>query len=120
MRLSKSARYALAAALEMATSSEPVTVSGVASRHAIPEGALAKVFQVLVRAGLAQGTRGVGGGYRLLRDASDISVLEIVELFDPPARKEGRLDPRLRRLFEEVEEVTRSTYASVSLETLAR
>ena len=46
------------------------TVAAVAAKYGIPEGALAKVFQQLVRVGLATGMRGVGGGYRLARPAS--------------------------------------------------
>jgi len=132
--LSKSARYALYAAVEMALASdEPVTVSSVAARHSIQPTALAKVFQQLVRAGLATSARGVGGGYRLSRSGSDISVLDVIAVFDPPRPPgqdllTGRIEPagetpvdlRLRQLFDEVDEVVRCTYASVSLDTLAR
>jgi Rrf2 family transcriptional regulator, nitric oxide-sensitive transcriptional repressor len=125
MRLSKSAHYALQAALEMALTSEPVTVAQVAQRHHLPEGALAKVFQALVRGGIAQGTRGVGGGYRLLRPAAQISVLQVIEVFEPPRGLQaspatGAGEGRLQELFAEVDELTRSTFASVSLETLTR
>lgn len=124
MQLSKSARYALLAALEMALQPQPVTVAQVASRHRLPEGALAKVFQTLVRAGIAQGTRGVGGGYRLLQSAEAITVLQILEVFEPrrPAREPAALaaEARLQQLFAEVDETVRSTFASVSLGTLTR
>ena len=60
MNISKSTRYALYAAAEMARAGDaPTTVAAVAERYRIPEGALAKVFQQLVRAGLATGTRGI-------------------------------------------------------------
>ena len=85
MTVNKSARYALYAALEMALGGEQaVTVSGVAARYGIPATALAKVLQQLVRSGLAVGTRGVGGGYRLAKPASKVTVLDLVSLFDPP------------------------------------
>jgi Rrf2 family protein len=131
--LSKSARYALYAALEMALAGdEPVTVSGVAARHAIPPTALAKVFQQLVRVGLATSARGIGGGYRLARPRSAISVLDVMAVFDPPRppgqdllpdrrrRSDTLVDDGLRRLFDEVDEIVRCTYASVTLDTLAR
>ena len=133
MTLSKSARYALYAALEMALADDgPVTVSGVAARRAIPPTALAKVFQQLVRVGLATSARGIGGGYRLARPRSAISVLDVIAVFDPPRppgqsllpdrpeRGETAVDAGLRQLFDEVDEVVRCTYASVSLDTLAR
>jgi Rrf2 family protein len=134
LTVSKSARYALHASLEMALAGEElVTVAGVAARYGLPPTALAKVFQQLVRAGLAFGTRGIGGGYRLTRPASAISVLDVIAAFEPP-HSPGRclLDegggegcPRLegcglRRLFDEADELLRCTFASVSLATLAR
>ena len=134
MNLNKSTRYALYAALEMAQVEEQdqVTVSQVAQRYRIPETALAKVFQRLVRSGLAAGTRGVGGGYRLVRDPSKITVLDVVSIFEPPRPPRQCLlqdqpgkpcsdftSCRLRRLFDEVDETARSTFASVTLDTLA-
>ena len=78
MTITKSTRYALYAAAEMAMAGEGlVTVAAVAKRYGIPEGALAKVFQQLVRSGLATGTRGIGGGYRLARPPAKITVLDI-------------------------------------------
>lgn len=133
MKYSKSSRYALYAAMEMARTDEPVSVASLRDRYHIPEGALAKVMQDLVRAGLAIGSRGVGGGYRLARPAAVITVLDVLSIFDPP-RPEGHClladvgqddcnsspDCRLRRLFDEVDELARSTFASVTLETLIR
>jgi len=132
--LSKFTRYALYAALEMALAGdEPVTVARVAEPHGIPPAALAKVFQQLVRAGIAIGTRGVGGGYRLARPRTAITVLDIVSVFEPP-RPAGEclltaragnacLGPEacgLRQLFDEIDDQMRYTTASVTLDTLAR
>ena len=81
--LSKSTCYALYAMAEMTTArGTPVTVTGVATRYRIPEGALAKVFQQLVRARLAIGTRGIGGGYRLARSASRVGGIRSESLSD--------------------------------------
>jgi len=136
VRLSKSARYALYAAGSMAAAGDrPVTVGEIAALHGIPPPALAKVFQQLVRVGLAAGTRGVGGGYRLARRAKDVTLLDVLHVYDPPApsgaaraagagRPRGPIGPgsatdRLHRLFDEVDEMVRCTFASVSLATLA-
>lgn len=143
----KMAVYALAAALEMAAAGDdrPVAVGQVARSTRVPEAVLAKAFQHLVRAGLAIGVRGSAGGYRLARPAAKITVLDVLEAFEPPrpshhgdprparSRRASRraapsdaaaralpdLDPRIRRLFHEVDELVRCTYASVSLATLA-
>jgi len=134
MNITKSTRYALYAAAEMAVAGEAATTVGaVAQRYGIPEGALAKAFQQLVRAGLATGTRGIGGGYRLARPASKITVLDVMNVFE--RRREtggcllhdrpGQTCPRasacsLHWLFNEVDELVRSTYESVTLQTLVR
>jgi Rrf2 family iron-sulfur cluster assembly transcriptional regulator len=134
VKLSKSARYALYAASEMASAGDrPVTVGEVAQAYGIPTAALAKIFQQLVRSGLAAGTRGVGGGYRLARRAKDVTLLDVLHVYDAPRSDDACLladGPalgscrrsaacRLRRLFDEVDEMVRCTFASVSLATLA-
>jgi len=134
MTFRKSTRYALYAALEMARAGtgNQVTAAQVAQRYAIPLAVLAKVFQQLVRAGIAVGTRGTRGGYSLARPPSELTVLDVIEAFEP-VRRDGQCllaseDDRscdddglcrLRNLFDEVEELSRCTYASVTLETLA-
>ncbi|MFQ5876346.1 MAG: Rrf2 family transcriptional regulator [Acidobacteriota bacterium] len=134
MMFTKSTRYALYAALEMAAApaGAQVTVAQVARKYRIPEGPLAKVFQRLVRSGHAVGTRGLRGGYQLAKAASVVTVLDVVSVFQPP-RPPGQclvadasgggcdrsLSCRLRILFDEVDEVVRCTFASVTLETLA-
>ena len=45
---------------------------------------VAKVLTPLAQAGLVEGFRGAGGGYRLVRDAADISLVEIVEAMEGP------------------------------------
>ena len=133
MKFSKSTLYALYASLELAAADQPVTTASVAERFGLPPGALAKVFQQLVRAGLAVGVRGIGGGYVLARPATEITVLDVISVFDAP-RQNGHFllgersaaaraqpaDVRLTRLFYEVAEVVSCTFASVTLETLAR
>ena len=133
MNFRKATRYALYAAMEMARSADglPVTAAQVAARYGIPSAVLAKTFQQLVRAGLAAGTRGVRGGYTLTRSAATVTVLDVIEVFELPRSPEqclvaGRDDPecpesdlcRLRRLLDEVDEMARCTYASVTLDTL--
>lgn len=133
MTLSKSARYALYAMLEMAVAGDRrVTVADVATPYRIPRTALAKVLQQLVRAGLAVGTRGVGGGYQLARPGRQVTVLEVISVFDPPRPKSQcalhtPLDPpcrmksscAVRVLFDEIDEVVQGTLKSVTLATLA-
>ena len=134
MRLSKAARHALLAATEMARSKDNglVTVTVVARRHGMPEAALAKVLQRLVRSGLAVGVRGVHGGYRLSRPPSEITILDVLDVFEPIAphvrssgspgseRDTGGAPDRVGMLFDRVDEQLRSTLSSLTLDVLAR
>lgn len=135
MNLNKSTRYALHAALELTLADgRPVTAAQVATRYEIPENVVAKVLQQLVRAGVAFASRGVGGGYRLARPPAEVSVQDVIDLFEPAPPPDtcmlrelpgadcpGPTDPtcRLKGLFQEVDETVRATFASVTLATLA-
>ncbi|MCA9001675.1 MAG: Rrf2 family transcriptional regulator, partial [Planctomycetes bacterium] len=120
MHYNKSTRYALHAALEMALAEgRPVTSNQVAERYQIPDNVVAKVLQQLTRSGLATGVRGVGGGYLLAREPGDVTVQDIIDIFEPVPSPDtcmlrgisGQKCPgttlpacRLMELFEEVDE----------------
>jgi Rrf2 family iron-sulfur cluster assembly transcriptional regulator len=133
VNLQKSTRYALYAAMEMARAGEgvPVTAAEVADRYPVPGTVLAKIFQQLARSGVAVSTRGTGGGYQLARKPSTVTLLDVINIFEPPARpgdcllvdgaSRGCQEPAacpLRQVFDEIDELTRSTLASITLETL--
>jgi DNA-binding IscR family transcriptional regulator len=75
----------------------------------------------------------VGGGYRLARPTSRITVLDVVTVFEPPRapgdcllraapgdESPGADGCSLQDLFDEIDEMVRCTFASVTLETLVR
>ena len=127
MTLGVSTRYALYAVLDLARAgeAEAVSVSSIAHRHHIPETALAKVFQRLVRSGFVVGMRGPHGGYRLARPADRITVLDIMNVFEPvpsaDARVRGEIagDDSLEEFFGTVDGQVRSAFASVTIDRLA-
>jgi Rrf2 family protein len=61
-----------------------VSVREVAERLPISESHLAKVFQRLTRAGLVEGIRGPGGGFRLVPDRGELTLLDVYEAIDGP------------------------------------
>lgn len=62
---------------------EAVALPEMASRLGMPEARVTRSCNALARAGLLVGRRGRGGGYRLGRPAAEISVLSVIDLFEP-------------------------------------
>jgi len=77
--------YALRAMVCLARNKEEWPISGprIAEEAGIPSRYLSAILADLVRAGLLEGTRGKGGGFRLTRAAKRISLAEIVRSFEP-------------------------------------
>ena len=85
MRLSARADYALRAAIELAASGGGhVTADSLARSQAIPGKFLEAILTQLRRAGLVRSQRGPDGGFWLARDASDISLADIIRAIDGP------------------------------------
>src|SRR5687768_3375081 len=78
--------YAIRALTELARTggTAPVPIGELARRRDVPVQFLEQLFAVLRRAGLLKSQRGVKGGYTFARPASEITVLEVVELLDGP------------------------------------
>lgn len=88
--ISPTAEYALRAIVALGQQrGEPLTTPKIADLTRVPPGYLAKVLQILGRAGLVISRRGLGGGFTLSRPAEQISVLEVVNSVDPIARIEA-------------------------------
>lgn len=54
----------------------------LAEQADIPANYLSKILWTLGNAGIIDATRGSGGGYRLKRNAAEVRLFEVVELFD--------------------------------------
>ena len=87
MRLTTKGRYAVTAMADLALHEHangrcPVTLCDIAERQSIPVAYLGRLFSGLRRYGLVESQRGPGGGYRLARNARDISVADMIEAVD--------------------------------------
>jgi Rrf2 family protein len=84
--LSKRAKYAIKALLALADQKgdEPVRIADIARAEQIPPKFLELILLGLRNNGIVQSRKGKGGGYRLARDPADISLGQIVRLFDGP------------------------------------
>jgi len=79
MRVGTKGRYAVVALVDVALNGEkgPVALGEVAQRQQISLSYLEQLFAMLRRAGLVIASRGPGGGYRLQRPASEISLADV-------------------------------------------
>ncbi len=89
MKLSSKARYAIEAMLELAVNPRrPVTLASISVHQGISQSYMEQLFMHLRKAGLIQGARGPGGGYRLGREATEITVADVVVAVDERATPE--------------------------------
>ncbi len=93
MKLTSKGRYAVTAMIDIALNqgNGAITLALISDRQGISLSYLEQLFSKLKKAGLVSSARGPGGGYRLSREASDISVGEIIHAVDEmvDARKCG-------------------------------
>jgi Rrf2 family protein len=84
---SNTAEYALRAVMHLTSApGRPRAAKEIAEAGKIPPGYVSKVLQDLARAGILDSRRGPSGGFRLSRDAADISILEVINAVDPIRR----------------------------------
>lgn len=90
MKLTSKGRYAVTAMLDIALnqSSGPITLSMISERQDISLSYLEQIFAKLKKSDLVLSARGPGGGYRLSREASEISISEIIRAMNE------NMDPR--------------------------
>ena len=86
MRISTRGRYALRAILDVAqySGNGPVSRQDIAERQEISADYVAQLFRPLQSAGLVEGVKGPGGGYRLGRDAGLIRAGDVVRAVEGP------------------------------------
>ena len=86
MKVSTRGDYASRALLSLALNDDgsPTSVRDIAERTGLPQPYLEQILLALKGAGLVRSKRGVSGGYRLARDASEIRLSEIVSAVDGP------------------------------------
>lgn len=96
MTLPQTAEYALRAVTHIAATANghPVRVDDIARALAVPRNYLSKTLHQLARAGVLDSTRGRGGGFRLARPASELTLSQVVAPFGLPDRSRCLLGRR--------------------------
>ena len=127
MKLQISSRIAIFALLDLAAPPErQLAVAEIGAKYGVSSHHLAKVMQVLGRAGLVRAIRGARGGYQFSGNARRTTLLDIVELFEdlgPPdadamePTDEGRA---MRDVLAEIDDIARATLGSITLDTMLK
>lgn len=92
LELSAKVEYALLALIELASQSNaknPLAINEITARHPIPERYLEQIFTQLRRGGLIQSQRGAKGGYRLVKEPWQVSVLDVIALIEGNRKERG-------------------------------
>ena len=131
MLVSTKGRYALRVMLELAQSDPTryIPLPQIAAKQEISEKYLESIISVLAKAGLVEGLRGKGGGYRLSRPPEEYAVGEILRLAEgslaPVACLDGETNvcPRAGKcttlpMWEHLDNLINGYLDSVSLEAL--
>ena len=126
MKLSQTVTYALKATLQLAQSRDgaPIPCSRLAAQGNMPERFLLQILRSLVTQGILRSTRGVDGGYVLIRD--DISILDVIEAIDGPQTYElilgeglsRELRQKLTSALEDVAKTARSQLEAIKIAQL--
>ena len=131
MKLQKASRYALYAVLHLA--SEPgkqFSTAEIAESYDVSIHHLAKVMRTLVRSGLIESVRGVGGGYRFAGSLRRTTLWDVIHEFeslesdiDTPDELSGNAEiviSGLDSVMNEIDGLNRATLDSITLKTLLR
>ncbi len=86
IRISTRGRYAVRAMLDLAQHGDngPVPRQEIAARQEVSADYVTQLFRQLQAAGLVDGIKGPGGGYRLARDAARITVGDLIRVVEGP------------------------------------
>lgn len=83
---SQTVEYALRTVLHLASVGRSCTTAEIATATQVPRAYLSKVIQSLAAAGIVASHRGAGGGVVLVRAATDLTILEVVNAVEPIQR----------------------------------
>jgi Rrf2 family protein len=131
IKLNKSTRFALYSLVELSQEPESIlSAKQIAEKYKISEHHVVKVLQQLARVGLIRSVRGINGGFQIAQNPKGITMLDVVEIFEPRTPQHGcvLLDAvdicqlkgacRIGNVLEEIQQQAYYTLKSVSIATL--
>ncbi len=122
--LSPKVEYALLALLELAShlaQKAPLTMSEITAKQPIPERYLEQILTDLRRGGVVKSHRGAKGGYMLVREPWQITLLEVVTLMEGDRKERENSNPPTleKNLLQEIwQQANAASHAVLSRYTL--
>lgn len=89
MQLSEALYLAIHAMILLARENRMLNIGQIAKTTGASEFHLSKVMQQLCKAGFVQSVRGPSGGFSLLKNAGEITLLELYEIIEGRLETEG-------------------------------
>ncbi len=130
MRLQKNTSLALYSVLEFARDPRRhIPAAEIAHKYGVSPHHLAKVLAELVRTGIVESVRGVGGGYRFAGNMRRVTLMDIIGIFEefapPVADRDGPggltpVDLALGAVLSEIDDYAKATFSSITLATMLR
>ncbi|ADK82754.1 RrF2 family transcriptional regulator [Sediminispirochaeta smaragdinae] len=127
MRITTKGRYAIRAVLRLAQAEEhrPIPIRILAAQEGISPEFLEQIFFRLRKSGIINSTRGPGGGFRLMKEANDLTLMEIFDaveegFFLSPCTQDGEQCDREERclvhgLWEHTYEMLQSYFGAITI-----
>ena len=86
MRISAKADYAVRAAVELAAAPDdrPIKAERIATNQQIPLNFLENILGELRHAGIVRSYRGADGGFRLAKEADEVTVADVIRAVEGP------------------------------------
>ena len=130
MKLQKASSFALYAVIELAANpAHQLAGTEIAEKYGISAHHLAKVLRDLGRAGIVDAVRGVGGGYKLVVNPKRLTLLDVIQIFEPVGpQSTTNGDPEiatdaggaLRTVLDELDDHTLATFRSITISTMLK
>lgn len=127
--MQKSSRLAIYALIELASNPDrQISAAEIGAKYRVSAHHLAKVLLTLGREGWVQSIRGVGGGYSFTGNAKRLTLLDIISVFEDTSTSCKLDDPGkatdeewvLFDVSNEINDISMSTYSSLSIATLLK
>jgi len=89
MKISAKTEYACIALMDLAARkdfSTPIRIGQIAERYGLSERFLVQILLQLKEADIVESTRGASGGYRFKKKPEEVTLLQVMNVIDPPSK----------------------------------